>query len=181
MAIRSTPIFASTCALVLAAALAGAACAATAVPEPIKKLTGSSDETAKSVMAQHGYAFRSEKSSWGRKYTYWWSDKVRQCVQLMSLAGRVYGVEAKGESDCRYAGGGTAGGGTIDPLELVGQPRAAVQARLERAGFRAIETDMSKGDMIYIRWFDGHQCLAGNIANDRYEMLQTMPLNQCKR
>lgn len=171
-----------------AVALAGAACAASAAdpPEPIRKLTGSSDETARGVMTQQGYALRNEKASWGRKYSAWWSDKARQCVQLMSLAGRIAQVEVKGESDCKpgaaaaaAAAASAAASAPFDPLPLVGQPRAAVEQRLGRAGFKALSTDMSQGEATSILWTDGRQCLGGRIVNDRYEQLDAVSPKLC--
>jgi len=172
--------------LSLAAAVAGVAMAGT-LPDPIKNVSGSSEDSARSVMTQHGYTQRSEKTSWGRKLTYWWSDKAHQCVLLTSLAGRVLTVDAKGESDCRYAPVSGTTGALIDPQELVGLPRSAVEARLARAGFKPfssytkVDVNDSRGDVTDIWWVNDRQCLAGNVANDRYEMLQSMPLNQCRK
>lgn len=164
-----------------ASLLAGFALAVGAadLPGPIHKLNGSSEETARAVMTQHGFVFRSERSSWGRKFSVWWNDRTRQCAQLAFLAGRVYQVEQKGESDCRVAPGQPGAGGAIDPLALVGQPAATVQKRLEQAGFRNLGADMSKGDTVYIKWTDGRQCLAGEIVNERYTGLSAIPLNHC--
>lgn len=165
---------------VLAPAVAALALAA-ALPDAVQKLSGSSEDSAKAVMAQNGYVVRSEKSSWGRHLTYWWSDRARQCVELMSVAGRVLAVYAKGESDCAATAGAGASGGLIDPAQLVGLPRKAAEARLTAAGFNALSIDESKVDAIYIWWYNGRQCLAATIIGDRYDMLASMPMNNCRK
>lgn len=183
MAHRYHPIRAA----MLAGAFALWACGAAAadIPDAVKKLTGSSDDTARNVMAQQGFALRNEKSSWGRYYSRWWSDKNRQCVEVMSLAGRVAQVAAKGESDCKAgvvgAAGAVAGAASapFDPLLLVGLPRGAAEQRLIRAGFRSVEADMSKGDTIYMTWTDGRQCLGVNIVGDRIERADEMSKKGC--
>lgn len=166
-------------------AWAGVACAAD-LPEPVKKLTGSSEDTARSVLTQQGYVLRNEKKSWGRDYRYWWNDKSRQCVQIMSLGGRVAQVQAKGESDCKpgavaaASAASAAASPPFDYMTLPGQPRGVADQRLWRAGFSAVETDMSKGDTIYITWSDGRQCLGAYIVGDRYERVDELPKASCR-
>jgi len=154
---------------------------AAALPESVQKLAGSSEDSAKAVMGQNGYSQRNEKSSWGRHLTFWWNDRARQCVELMSVAGRVLSVYAKGESDCAMSGSVGTSGGLIDPAQLVGLPRKAAEARLTAAGFNALSIDESKVDAIYIWWFNGRQCLTATIIGDRYDMLTTMPMNYCTK
>jgi hypothetical protein len=166
-------------AAVLLAAMGTAGAAA--LPESIGKLAGSSEDVAKSVMSQNGYAERGEKSSWGRRQTFWWSDRARQCVELTTMANRVLYVEAKGPSDCVATAAGSAAGALIDPQFLVGLPRKAAEARLTAAGFNALSIDESKVDATYVWWFNGRQCLAGTIIGDRYDMLTSMPLKNCTR
>ncbi len=170
----------------LVAILLAAACAAPAVslaanlPEPVRKLSGSSDDAARAVLEKHAYFQRSEKSSWGRKLTFWWNDAARQCAQVTTLFGKVLQVELVPDPDCRVAAGSAGSGALIEPTELMGLPRNAAEARLTRAGFNVINTDMSKGEIIYIWWFNGRQCLAANIVADRYDLIKSLPLNQCK-
>jgi hypothetical protein len=164
-------------ALLALIASTGAAVAAT-LPDSIRKLAGSSDDSARAVMAQNGYAERNEKSSWGRKYTFWWSDRARECVRLTSIFGQVSQVDIKGASDCTVNNTG-GGGALIDPAQLVGLPRKAADARLSSAGFSALMND-ERPEATYVVWFNGRQCLGGNIVADRYEMLEAMPLNKCK-
>jgi hypothetical protein len=163
----------------LLACAAGAALAAP-LPEAVSKLTGASDEVAQSTMAQNGYVPRGEKTSWGRDLRFWWNGRARQCVQLTIWGGRVISVYAKGESDCA-ATGGIAGGGIIDPAQLVGLPRQAAEARLTAAGFSAMSVDESKVDAIYVTWYNGRQCLSGAIVADRIQQLTAAPLNICGR
>jgi hypothetical protein len=169
------------CVLPLLACAASAALAAP-LPEAVSKLAGSSDEVARSTMAQNGYVPRGEKVSWGRELRFWWNGRTRQCVQLTVWGGRVISVYAKGESDCAATGGGgTAGGGVIDPAQLVGLPRQAAEARLAAAGFSAMSVDESKVDAIYVTWYNGRQCLSGAIVADRIQQLTAAPLNICGR
>jgi hypothetical protein len=161
--------------------LAGAALAAP-LPEAVSKLTGASDEVARSTMAQNGYVPRGEKTSWGRELRFWWNGRTRQCVQLTVWGGRVISVYGKGESDCAATGGGgTVGGGVIDPAQLVGLPRQAAEARLTAAGFSALSVDESKVDAIYVTWSNGRQCLSGAIVADRIQQLTSAPMNICGR
>ena len=169
-----------------ACALAAWVCAAGAadIPEPVKKLTGSSDESARTVMAQQGFALRSQKSSWGRDYAYWWNGKSRQCVQLMSLAGRVAQVQAKGESDCQPGAAGgpaaaSAPGAALDRLSLPGQPRSAAEQRLLGAGFKAVETNMSQGDSVVTSWTDGQRCWSVVMVAERVERVDEMSRKGC--
>lgn len=183
MAQRCNPVRATLFACAFSLWTGGAAAAD--LPEAVKKLTGSSDETARNVLAQQGFALRNEKSSWGRHYGRWWSDKSRQCVEVMSLAGRVAQVSAKGESDCKAVVTGAASvaaaaaSAPFDPLLLVGLPRGAAEQRLIRAGFRSVEADMSKGDTIFMTWTDGRQCLGLNIVGDRIERADEMSKKGC--
>ena len=169
-----------------ACALAAWACAAGAadIPEPVKKLTGSSDESARTVMAQQGFALRSQKSSWGRDYAYWWNGKSRQCVQLMSLAGRVAQVQLKGESDCKAgpaagASGASAPGAALDPMTLPGQPRAVADERLMRAGFRPVENTIGTDDTTYVTWTDGQRCLGVRVVGERVERADEIGRKGC--
>ena len=153
--------------------VAGAAGAAD-IPDPLKKLTGSSDETARSVMTQQGYALQHQKTSWGREYGFWWNVKTRQCVQIMTLAGRVTQVQAKGESDCKpdaaaAAAAASAAAANLDVLTLPGQPRGAGDARLLRAGFRQVQSAVNTDDTMYNTWTDGTRCLGVLIVGDRYQ------------
>lgn len=72
----------------LLACAVGAALAAV-LPDAVSKLTGASDEVARSTMAQNGYVPRGEKTSWGRDLRFWWNDRTRQCVQLTIWGGRL--------------------------------------------------------------------------------------------
>lgn len=165
------------------AAWAGAAGAAD-IPDPVKKLTGSSEDTVRSVMAQQGFALRNQKTSWGRDYSYWWNGKSRQCVQLMSLAGRVVQVQPKGESDCvpgatRPLPGASAPSAALDPLTLPGQPRAVGDERLLKAGFRSVEATIGTDDTSYVTWTDGQRCLGVRIVGERYERVDEIGRKGC--
>jgi hypothetical protein len=86
------------------------------------------------------------------------------------------------ECGIRDAGGGKYGGGArdINAADLQGLTRSAAEARLVQAGFQAQNIVQSKGGVTYRWWFDGRQCLAVTLSNDRYEMVQGMPLNPCR-
>lgn len=164
--------------------LAGAAGVALAAPLPdaVSKLVGASDDVARSTMVHNGYVPRGEKTSWGREHRFWWNERTRQCVQLTIWGGRVISVYGKGESDCAASGGGgTVGGGVVDPAQLVGLPRQAAEARLTAAGFRALSIDESKVDAIYVTWYNGRQCLSGAIVADRIQQLTAAPMNLCRK
>ena len=154
------------------------------IPGPVKNLTGSSDDKARSVLTQQGYALRNQKSSWGREYSHWWNGKSRQCVQLMSLAGRVAQVQAKGESDCQPGAAGgpaaaSAPGAALDRLSLPGQPRSAAEQRLLGAGFKAVETNMSQGDSVVTSWTDGQRCWSVVMVAERVERVDEMSRKGC--
>jgi hypothetical protein len=180
---RRTHSFRSTLGACALAAWAGAAGAAD-LPEPVKKLTGSSEDTARSVMTQQAYVLRNEKTSWGRDYGYWWNHKRRECVQLMSMGGRILQVQAKGESDCKAgaiagAAGASAPAAALDLSTLAGQPRGTADQRLTRAGYWAVEADMRVEGTVYLTWTDGRRCLGATIVNDRYERVEEMSKQGC--
>ena len=133
--------------------VAGAAGAAD-IPDPAKKLTGSSDDTARSVPTQQGYALQHQKTSWGREYGFRWNAKTRQCVQIMTLGGRVTQVQAKGASptQARRSGAAAAASAAAANPRRTDLPasRAAPQMQwLLRAGFRQVQSAVNTDDTIY--------------------------------
>jgi len=173
----------------LACALAASVFLATSgfaqsVPKGFKKLEGASDDVASDTLARYGYHVRSNKTAWNRATKYWWNDATRQCLLVASRKHVVVQVASASMADCdiKEAVGERYGGGArnINAADLQGLSRSAAEARLNQAGFQARNIDQSKGDVTYMWWFNGRQCLAVTLANDRYELVQSMPLSQCR-
>jgi hypothetical protein len=154
------------------------------VPGALKKLQGTSDDVASDTLARLGYRVRNDKATGDRASSFWWNDASRQCVRVASRKRVVVQVAAASTADCgvREASGGSYGGGArdINAADLQGLTRSAAEARLNQAGFQAQNIDQSKGDVTYMWWFNGRQCLAVTLANERYELVHSMPSSQCR-
>ncbi len=154
------------------------------VPRAFKKLEGAPDDVASETLARYGYHVKDSKTTRDRATNFWWSDATRQCLRVASRGRAVVQVASASRADCgiREAVDGRYGGGASDihAADLQGLSRSAAEARLNQAGFQARNIDQSKGDVTYMWWFNGRQCLAVTLANDRYELVQSMPSSQCR-
>jgi hypothetical protein len=157
---------------------------AQSVPRAFKNLEGASDDAASDTLARYGYHVRNSNTTRDRATSFWWNDATRQCIRVASRGRVIVQVASASRADCgigeavdgRYGGGAS----DINASDLQGLSRSAAEARLNQAGFRARNIDQSKGDVTYMWWFNGRQCLAVTLSNDRYEWVQSMPLSQCR-
>lgn len=174
------------CCVLAASACLAASSFAQSVPGAIKRLEGASDDAASDTLARYGYRVRNEKRTQDRTTALWWNDATGQCLRVATRQHVVAQVSSASPADCgiRQAAGGSQGGGArdINAADLQGLPRSSAEARLTQAGFRAQNIDLSKADVgyTYMWWFNGRQCLAVTLANDRYESVQSLPLSQCR-
>ena len=174
----------------LLAGLALALCVAPptglAANPPPTRLEGLPDDAAHARLSQAGYQFRKAGNTWSRKVDYWWSDGIRQCLRVASRNRTVVQVDVASSADCEVArppgAPAAARGPLLNAADLQGLSRKAAEARLNQAGFNAMNIDESKPEATYMQWVNPRtgQCLAVTMVGDRYELVANQPERECR-
>ncbi|NYT40037.1 hypothetical protein HZY97_04665 [Sphingomonas sp. R-74633] len=102
-------------ALLASTILAGPALAQS-TPGDLADLVGSRVAGGETQMEARGYAFVTVNTVRDTKWSFWWSDRQRQCVQIATSDGRYSAIQRVPDQNCNRGGGGQS------PRPDYGQP-----------------------------------------------------------
>lgn len=136
--------------------------------------------SAEQEMERLGYDLSSvDKTSTG-VYQYWYNSRLRECVQATIYDGRVVNVRTVAGSKCN--GSNNSSDGYMNLNAFRGMREADASDRLQREGYRVVETDGRGRGMVDLYWYNerDRECVKMEVDGDYVQSVTRTSTSACQ-
>ncbi len=146
------------------------------VPYNLEDLVNIRASSGEEALKARGYEFKKLTEGYDRKYSYWWNEKKKECITVVTYDGKYTSITGTTGSDCSSSAIHTSNlSGKLPPddvADLIDTRASSGQALLEQRGFHLIDLHQGNESTFGYWWSPKKkECICVTTKDGRYASL----------